>query len=364
MIINPIEVLVRDLVDGYEDRGENGVFGYGGKLDIRPPYQREFIYDDKKRDEVLNTVNKGFPLNVMYWVLKEDGNYEILDGQQRTLSICQYVNGDYSLNGKFFQNLTQTEQDKILDYKLMIYVCEGNDLERLEWFRVINIAGEVLSDQELRNANYTGPWLSDAKKHFSKNNNPARGLFDKYMSVKWNRQEGLEEALSWIAASQNTTIELYMATHQFDEKCDELWEYFNSVVTWVQKYFCVYRSQMKGLPWGILYNQNKDRDDLKPDEIEANVKVLMMDNEVQKKAGIYEYLLDGKENHLHLRRFDDDVKRGVYEQQNGICPLCGEHFEYEQMHGDHKIPWSKGGKTVVENCQMLCTECNIKKSNL
>ena len=161
------EIPVRDVVAGYVDSAENGIVGYGGKLNIRPAFQREFIYKDKQRDEVIRTITKQFPLNVMYWVKDDNDNYELLDGQQRTISICQYVNGDFSLDHLAFHNLTDTEREQILDYKLMIYICEGTDKEKLDWFKIINIAGEQLTAQELRNAIYTGEWLTEAKKYFS-----------------------------------------------------------------------------------------------------------------------------------------------------------------------------------------------------
>ena len=176
------EILVRDVVNGYEDNNENGVVGFGGNLDIRPPFQREFVYNDKQRDAVINTVMNRFPLNVMYWEDKGDGTYNMIDGQQRCLSICKYVNGDYSINSKFFHNLTNAEQEKILNYPLMIYFCKGTDKEKLDWFEVINTYGEKLNDQELRNAIYTGEWLTDAKKHFSKNGCVAFSISEKFLN--------------------------------------------------------------------------------------------------------------------------------------------------------------------------------------
>lgn len=83
------EISVRDVFDGYIDSAINGVVGYGGKLNIRPAFQREFVYDPKERDAVIDTVIKGFPLNVMYWCDDGNGNYELLDGQQRTISLCR-----------------------------------------------------------------------------------------------------------------------------------------------------------------------------------------------------------------------------------------------------------------------------------
>ena len=167
------KITVRELTDGFEDNNENGVRAYGGKLDVRPPFQREFVYKEKQRDAVIDTLTQGFPLNVMYWATREDGTFEIIDGQQRTISICQYVNGDFAFNFRYFHNLQPDEQAQILDYELQVYICSGTDSEKLKWFKTINIAGEELTDQELRNAVYAGSWVSDAKRYFSKNGAPA-----------------------------------------------------------------------------------------------------------------------------------------------------------------------------------------------
>ena len=116
MKIDLTRITVRDLVEDYHDDGEGGVRGYGGKLDIRPPFQREFIYKDKERNAVIDSILKGFPLNVMYWADREDGTFEIIDGQQRTISAAQYVNGDFSHDGLYFHNLPEpTRQARILE---------------------------------------------------------------------------------------------------------------------------------------------------------------------------------------------------------------------------------------------------------
>lgn len=200
----------------------------------------------------------------MYWCRNEDGTFEVLDGQQRTISICEYVKGTYSINNLYFHNLTDTEKNKILDYELMIYICEGNDKEKLDWFRIINIAGVQLTEQELRNAIYTGEWLSDAKHYFSKNNCLAYKIASDYMSGNAIRQDYLETALDWISEGN---IEKYMAEHQHNHNAIELWNYFQSVINWVKNLFQKYRKEMKGLDWGLFYNQYKDND-YNPKELE------------------------------------------------------------------------------------------------
>jgi len=358
------EIPIRGVVNGYKDNEENGVVGYGGKLNIRPSFQREFIYKDKQRDEVIKTVTNNFPLNVMYWVKNPNDMYELLDGQQRTVSICQYISGNFSIGFRYFHNLTESEKENILNYKLMIYFCEGTDKEKLDWFKVINTAGAVLTPQELRNAIYTGEWLVEAKKWFSKTGCPAYGLAEKYLSGTAIRQDYLETAITWISSKDKLAIEEYMAKHQHDTNASELWLYFQNVISWVNVVFPNYRKNMKGLEWGLFYNTYGDNK-YDPATLEKRIKELIDDDEVQKKNGICEFLLGGEKNQalLHLREFDEKTKIKVYERQNGICPMCKEYFEFTEMEADHIIPWVKGGKSTEDNCQMLCRHCNRTKSD-
>ena len=352
------EITVKKLADGYKDNAEDGVVGYGGKLDIRPPYQREFIYKDKQRDAVINTVKRNFPLNVMYWAVRADGNYEIIDGQQRTISLCQYINGDFSFDMRYFHNLQNDEQEQILNYKLMVYLCSGTDSERLDWFKTINIAGEKLTEQELRNAVYSGSWVTDAKRYFSKTGCAAYGIGSNYLTGSPIRQDYLETAINWLSEGK---IEIYMANHQHDIDAKDLWVYFQRVIEWVQKTFPNYRKEMKGIEWGELYNKYKDVvHDAK--KFEEDILKLIDDDDVQSIKGIYLYLLTKELKHLNLRQFDDKTIRKVYENQNGICPVCNKKFEIKEMEADHIIPWHKGGKTIIENCQMLCQLDNRTKS--
>lgn len=351
------EIAVKDVTANYINNAEEGVIGYGGKLNIRPKYQREFIYKDKQRDLVIDTVRKDFPLNVMYWVKNEDGTYEVLDGQQRTISICEYVHNKYSINFEYFHTLTKDKQEQILNYPLMIYICEGTDSEKLDWFRTINIAGEKLTNQELRNAVYTSEWLTDAKRYFSKSSCPAYQIAEKYMNGSPIRQDYLETALKWIS---DDNIEQYMADHQTHPNANELWLYFQAVITWVQMLFPKYRKEMKGIDWGFLYNKHKGII-FDANKAEEKIAELMADEDVTNKKGIYIYLLEGNEKYLNIRAFSDKQKREAYERQKGICPMCKEHFELVEMHADHYTPWSKGGQTTAENCQMLCRDCNLKK---
>ena len=364
MKIDLHKIPIREVVAGYVDSAENGVIGYGGKLNIRPAFQREFIYKEKERNEVIRTIKKKFPLNVMYWVKSADGTFELLDGQQRTISFCQYVSGDFSVDHRGFANLTKTEQEEILNYSLMIYICEGTDKEKLDWFKIINIASMELTAQELRNAIYTGEWLMEAKKYFSKPQCPATKIAGEYLTGPANRQKDLETALKWISSRDDIEIEDYMSKHQHDTNCNELWLYFQAVISWVKATFPTYRGKlMKGLEWGIYYNKY-GTNAYDPKKLETRIAELLDDDDVSNQKGIYEYLLHGQEKHLNIRAFSEKMARTAYERQKGICTKCKKHFEIEQMQADHIKPWSKGGKTAAENCQMLCADCNRKKSNI
>ena len=372
MEISLHEITVRDLAHGYIDEDENGVWGYGGKLNIRPQYQREFVYKEKQRDAVIDTIIKNFPLNVMYWSVNEDGTYEIIDGQQRTISICQYVIGDFSVEYDHdvlaFHNLPKNVQEDVLNYKLMVYFCKGTDSERLKWFETINIAGEELTTQELRNAVYSGAWLSDAKRYFSKKQCVAYKIGGDYMAGIAERQKYLETAIKWISVTDfpdfkddDKRIKTYMSTHQNDANALKLWSYFQSVITWVEATFFKKRKRwMNGVEWGYLYNEFKDNV-YNPKQIEMEIQNLMLDDDVTNKKGIYTYILTRNEKYLSIRAFSDAQRQAAYERQQGVCTICGKHFKFEEMEADHITPWRDGGRTVPENCQMLCRECNRRK---
>lgn len=364
-------VKVRDLIADYKDAQEKGVTAWGGLLDVRPAYQREFIYKDRQRDAVIDTLSKGFPLNTMYWVKANDGSgrYEVLDGQQRAISICQFFASDFSHEfqkgvPQYAHSMPDALREKMLDYELTVYFCEGTDKEKLEWFRTINIAGEKLTDQELLNINYTGPWLSDAKKYFSQTNGPAYRLAKDYVKGTPNRQELLETALDWISDGDAAG---YMSKHRNDRNASELWNHFASAIEWAKSIFPAYRKEMKGLDWGRLYREySAGTSSYDPEELEKKVSELMANEEVTDKKGVYEYLLSGeaesKARRLSKRAFPERDRRTAYERQKGVCPVCGGHFEYSEMEADHVTPWWRGGLTVLDNCQMLCAKCNAEKA--
>ena len=381
MIINMMKLPVRDLIQGYsEDDATSRVRAWGGKLDVRPEYQREFVYADDKRDAVINTILKGFPLNIMYFVDRKDGTYEVLDGQQRIISICRYATNKYSVKvpaaaGGFntvnYPNLFDEDRDRFLDYELQVYVCEGSDKEKLEWFEIINIAGETLANQEIRNAIYHSAWLTDAKSAFSRRNCAAYKNYGKYLNGDYIRQAFLETAFRWAADAEGITgkdaVEQYMQQHRNDKNADALWKYFEDVFRWVKDTFGKnIDPSMKGVQWGLLYNQHRN-DNLDPAYMQKRMKELLADKEVGKRSGIYQYLLEGEtsaaEKWLSLRQFDKDDMAAKYHEQGGLCAICGKPFDQKDMQGDHIVPWSKGGKTEYSNLQMLCVPCNLAKSS-
>ena len=370
MTIKQIEVTVGDIARGYINSEEQGVRGYGGQLDIRPPYQREFIYNEKEQQAVISTVLKGYPLNVMYWVRRsEDAEcpYEVMDGQQRTLSLCEYVDGKFAYDFKNFFNQPADIQKLILDYPLTIYLCEGEPSEKLEWFKTINIAGKPLNEQEINNAVYAGPFVTDAKRHFSKSNCGAYRLGKDLVNGTPIRQEFLKKALEWMAEHETRegkpqSVVGYMAEHQHDPNANNLWTYFQNVLNWTITNFDLKRFKkiMKGLNWALYYDKYHSTT-LDTADLASRISKLILDSDVQKQVGIIPYVLTGDERHLDLRGFPEDIKLAVWEKQHHICPSCQKEFDYEFMEGDHITPWREGGRTVIENCQMLCRECNRRK---
>ena len=392
------DIRIRDLVKGYQDKGENGVVALGGKLNVRPAFQRAFVYNPDDRDRVMLSVYNNMPLNSMYWAINPDDTYEVIDGQQRLISICQFITNDdgygnpiaIDFNGRntqTFEGLSPDKQKEILDYRLQVYVCEGTDDEKLDWFHTINIAGKQMTDQELLNANYTGRWLTAAKQFFSKKNNNEAIAISYYdnddkktllslsadktlgdmggLGDKANRQLLLELALKWRAGAQPAEypqIKDYMSKHRFDDDAGELVEYFKNVIGWVKRVFVVYRPEMKGIEWGFLYNKY-GKQPFDPVEIADELKRLYdlydIDPDGLKKTGFYEYCLSGDRSLVWRRAFSDRQQKQAYERQKGKCARCHKPFALKEMEGHHKKAFADGGETTIENCIMLCKDCHI-----
>ena len=403
---NPqIGFTVRDLCEGYTNNDDgcttDSVFGYDRKLNIRPSYQRNSVYGADKRDAVIETILEGCPLNVMYWIDNEDGTYEVLDGQQRTLAICNYVFGKFSIESPVFPagaphqdffNLQANLPDiasKILDYELDIYICRGKASDKMNWFKRINTSGEPLNEQELLNASHTGKWLSDAKAYFSASagrgvsladKNPATSAPEPLLNGSWNRQDYLRTAIQWAALGEglsgSSSIEQYMNTHgNKDADASLLWQYFSKVLEWVRSKFITYNKALKGLDWGAIYEAyqaGKLSGNIimkSGAEIQDEIIKLTMDDEITAgMKGIYLYIIYGDGKYLQIRQFDEKTARAAYEKQRHHCPYCvsdrnNREYAFKEMHADHIMPWSKGGKTVESNCQMLCKHHNESKGN-
>ena len=392
MHIQLTPMTIGEVFEGFQELdNDGGVFAYNGKLTVRPAYQREFVYNDAEQAAVMTTVSRDFPLNVMYWVKivnpedPTDVSYEVLDGQQRTISIGRYLQDGFAIDYRgnkeqYFSNLTPDQKQQILDHKLQIYVCEGTPSEVLGWFRIINIAGKPLTEQELRNASYVGPWLSDAKRKFSKREAPALndGIGKGMVSGNPMRQDILERALMWFIDGHDEygSIENYMARHQYDKNAQELWMYWSTVMSWARTLFDFAQEPESHMQlrndWGELYNTWHERTAAdpqmyNPEALHEEIVKLVDDPDVTKNSGIIPYLLSERtsndERYLSIRSFDKKDCERKYLEQHGECAKCGKPFEIKQMQGDHVIPWSQGGKSVYDNLQMLCKECNARKSN-
>jgi hypothetical protein len=387
MEIKRVSIKIVDLCDGYkndsEEDIERGVYAYHGKLCVRPAFQRMFVYDKKQENAVIDTALKGFPLNIMYWVDNGDGTYDCLDGQQRTISLCNFVDGISSFQAPWLKDnariyihtLKRIDPDlyaKFMNYELEVYICRGTKAEQMEWFKTINIAGEELYPQELRNASYVSRWLTDAKRYFSKANAsstakcPAERLGGQYTNKNANRQEILEQVISWrIGSKEDVDICNYMEAHINDEDASDLWNYFNNVINWITTVFYeTYDKGMATVNWGKLYN-DYHTEDFDADEISEKFNELMMYKATKELdisvAKICEYCITRDETLLKHREFNEAQKTTMYNQQRGICPDCGKHYLKAEMHAHHIVPWYNGGVTELANGVMLCEECHRQR---
>ena len=377
---------VGDIADGfvYNEFEGKGLFGLNGQLTIQPEYQRHYIYNDGKKDvAVIDSLLKEYPLGLIYFVRTPEGRLEVLDGQQRITSFGRFITGKLAIkyNGReeYFSGLPDELKQRILNAPLTIYVCEGPEEEIKEWFKTINIAGVPLNNQELRNAIYSGPFVTVAKAVFSNSLNANIQKWAHYVKGEVSRQDFLERALQWISDAHGITIEGYMSKHRHDANINELESYFNAVIGWVSGLFDM-TDKMKGLDWGRLYETYHSHPYNKV-EINKRANELLDDEYVRSKANIYEYLLGGEEHPelLDVRIFDDRIKRAAYARQTekakkkGVsnCPLCAAGsnsnrnriYTSAEMDADHVTAWSKGGESNLNNCEMLCKSHNRAKGN-
>lgn len=381
-------ITVKELCEGfvYNQTLEKGVFGMNGQLVIQPEYQRNYIYADGKRDvAVIESLLKGYPIGLLYFNVGKDGKWEVLDGQQRITSIGRFLKNKFCIHGvhgkeQHFHSLDEDLQKKIMDTRLLVFICDGTESEIKDWFQVINTPGIQLTPQELRNAIYSGPFVNEARKFFSNKKNPSLTTWEQYIRGSVERQEILETALGWISGKLGKSIEEYMAANRCKRNIDEMKDYFLSVMDWIDNVFASYYPEMKGLPWNDLYNRYGETSyDIHA--VDNKFKDLMTDDRVTAKKGIFEYVLGGCQTPklLHVRVFDKGIIKSVYERQTEAakaagtsnCPLCAvsdnnnrtKIWKPADMEADHVTAWSKGGASTADNCQMLCKAHNRAKGN-
>jgi len=382
-----VDISVDQVCDGfvYNELEGKGLFGLAGKLTIQPEYQRNYIYSSdggKKEMAVIESVLKGYPIGLIYFNKISENNLEVLDGQQRITSLGRFITDKFAIvdeNGlqQNFSGMAKDKKDKILETKLLIYECEGTESEIKEWFKTINIAGIPLVTQELLNAIYSGPFVTLGKQEFSNSQNSNIQKWSAYIKGSVNRQAFFERALDWVSKGN---IDEYMSAHRNDTNIGELKKYFTSVIDWISTVFIDVESEMQGLEWGRLYERYHNTS-FDPKKVASKVHEFYGDLYVKNRKGIFEYILGGSTDTklLEVRVFDDATKKSVYQTQTlkaqrtnkSNCPHCAlghdankaKIWNLSDMDADHVSAWSKGGKSDIKNCEILCKTHNRAKGN-
>jgi hypothetical protein len=379
------DITIKEVCDGfvYNEFEGKGLFGLSGKLTIQPEYQRNYIYADGKKDvAVIDSILKGYPIGLIYFNQVDTDKFEVLDGQQRITSIGRFITGKFAVKDKnsheqYYSGMSDSQREQIMNTKLLVYICEGDEPEIKDWFKTINIAGVPLTEQEILNAVYSGPFVTLARGEFSNSQNANIQKWSTYIAGDIKRQAYLERALDWVS---DGSIENYMSKHRNEKNITELKKHFDTVINWVSTTFTDVESEMKGLEWNRLY-QTYHKQKYNPATVSASVQKLYADSFVRSRKGIFQYVLGGEVETklLEVRVFEDSIKRPVYESQTAEakkkstsnCPHCaighdvnkGKIWALADMDADHVEAWSKGGVTDIENCQMLCKTHNRAKGN-
>lgn len=381
------EYTVREVAEGFEynELEGKGLYGLDGKLVVQPEYQRNYVYADGKKDvAVIESLLKGYPLGLIYFNKPTPDTLEVLDGQQRITSFGRFVIGQFAIkdeNGmqQYFDGLPKDKQAKILESKVLVYECEGTESEIKEWFKTINTVGVPLNEQELLNAVYSGTFVTAGKAEFSNSNNSNIMKWNAFISGSALRQDFWATALEWVAKGKDN-VGGYMSLHRNDDNIKEVKDYFNKVINWASSVFTSVHSEMSGLEWGRLY-ETYGKKKYNAAAVSARVEELYMDEYIQNRKGIWEYIIGGEQDEklLSIRFFDESTKKAAYLQQTKAaeankmsnCSVCAsvnnsnkaKIWKQAEMDADHVQAWSKGGATNASNCEMLCKSHNRAKGN-
>lgn len=393
---------IAELCEGYVNNAmgeEGGVTSMNGKLNIRPRYQRLYIRENDNvwRENLINSIICGFPINRLYFGAFAEGSelrYEVLDGQQRLMTICEFLKGNFPVmvNNEpiYGNNLPEDIARIIRKYEVDVTICTGDEDARIKWFKRINQPNSILTEQELRNATYRGEWLDYLKKFFCATSANSRKQVtdkeDKYYAGRYSRNRAvercdiLETALDWISyyelpdmrdGDKGERIERYMHIHQNDEPNDNVINHYKKVIDWINDTFLNFSEKvdinkiqsLAGVEWGRLYTLygNVARTDEETRYISDRVReMLVVQTSFGKPAGLYEWVVrgerEGDRGMITPRDFSEENKKKQYALQGGICPISGEKLALCDMEAHHIIPWRNCGTNDIENLALLSPE--------
>ena len=367
--IKTLSEIAKYYTDGNEDTERTCIID-GVKVVINPSFQRELVYGIDQMHALIDSILHGYSIGQVT-LAEVNGQYLVVDGQQRITTICKYINGYVpAFNGMYFPSLSEEEQNIILNSVLPIAILKNSTKEHIaEQFKRTNTCGELLTTIEILCAIYDCHFMQEMKQVFGVHflNKGFGKKYKDYLKGDATRLFFVELALKIYDPNTNDTEKIINFCIENKITVDAVIARFKEVFNWYLKLVSnLTPAQKKLLPINLavedLYNKYA-RIPMSSEKFHYLISETIDSlDEGDSTAKLVDYVFTQDRQYITPRLFPKAIAVRVYKKQNGICPICGKHFEFDEMQADHIHPWALGGKTKESNCQMLCKDCNNKKS--
>lgn len=383
-------------------------------INTNPDYQRPSVWTKSQKQLLIDTILRDYDIPKIYLHKRSNDKFDVIDGQQRIRAIWAFYNNEFALakdaedvdgiviSNKKYNELPIEITTKIDSYTLDFVVLDNqNEDEIREMFlRLQN--GTSLKAQEKRNAmpgNMRNFVKLVANHNFFTKVNFANSRFTHDLIAAQFCLLAINKRICNIKDKDLNNMYIEQATfneHSQEAKSifkvlDYLNDMFPSKAPELKRYSVIslfllimemmpnydIRSREKDIfNWFIAFEQNRAIDEQKEPE-NQDPKLVIYHERVSNSSDTYDSLLYRhnflKESLLSAitdlpqkdtkRIFDEAQRQVIFRKYSGICQVCGKACEWNNWEADHITPWSKGGKTVVENGQVLCPTCNSQKSD-